>query len=129
MSEEAQLRIGELARRTGVATELLRAWERRYRLLSPTLTDGGYRLYSTGDVRRILRCPADTLTETVRRLVPEALVLAIADRALLPGVAATVESLAGATTVWLGGAGAVALAGVRLLEGSAVEAASGVAAA
>ena len=35
MGEAAQLRIGELARRTGVATELLRAWERRYGLLTP----------------------------------------------------------------------------------------------
>ena len=38
MNEAAQLRIGELARRTGVATELLRAWERRYGLLAPVRT-------------------------------------------------------------------------------------------
>ncbi len=50
-----QLRIGELARRTGVATELLRAWERRYGLLSPTRTDSGYRLYSAHDVERVRR--------------------------------------------------------------------------
>ncbi|MGZ8783826.1 MAG: MerR family transcriptional regulator [Gaiellaceae bacterium] len=55
MSDSAQLRIGELARRTGVATELLRAWERRYGLLSPTRTGGGYRLYSAGDVGRVGR--------------------------------------------------------------------------
>ena len=35
MEGSAQLRIGELARRTGIATELLRAWERRYGLLTP----------------------------------------------------------------------------------------------
>jgi DNA-binding transcriptional MerR regulator len=51
----AQLRIGELARRTGVAPELLRAWERRYGLLAPTRTAAGYRLYSEADVRRIGR--------------------------------------------------------------------------
>ena len=44
------LRIGELSRRVGVSTELLRAWERRYNLLSPTRTAGGFRLY--GDRRR-----------------------------------------------------------------------------
>ena len=55
MPETAQLRIGELARRTGVATELLRAWERRYGLLAPTRTASGYRLYSTEDVARVGR--------------------------------------------------------------------------
>ena len=55
MNESAQLRIGELARRTGVATELLRAWERRYGLLTPTRTAAGYRLYSDDDVRRVSR--------------------------------------------------------------------------
>jgi DNA-binding transcriptional MerR regulator len=55
MHEAAQLRIGELARRTGVATELLRAWERRYGLLTPTRTASGYRLYSSDDVDRIGR--------------------------------------------------------------------------
>ena len=55
VSAEAHLRIGELARRTGVATELLRAWERRYGLLSPLRTASGYRLYSASDVHRVLR--------------------------------------------------------------------------
>jgi DNA-binding transcriptional MerR regulator len=47
------LRIGELSRRTGVSPELLRAWERRYDLLDPTRSDGGFRLYSTRDESRI----------------------------------------------------------------------------
>jgi DNA-binding transcriptional MerR regulator len=55
VSDTPQLRIGELARRTGVATDLLRAWERRYGLLSPTRTEGGYRLYSVADVQRVRR--------------------------------------------------------------------------
>ena len=50
---EAQLRIGELARRSGVSAELLRAWERRYGLFSPTRTDSGYRLYSAQDEARV----------------------------------------------------------------------------
>jgi DNA-binding transcriptional MerR regulator len=51
--DTGQLRIGELSRRTGVSNELLRAWERRYGLLRPTRSDGGYRLYSMQDERRV----------------------------------------------------------------------------
>jgi DNA-binding transcriptional MerR regulator len=50
---EQHLRIGELARRTGVSTDLLRAWERRYGLLRPVRTDGGFRLYGDDDVQRV----------------------------------------------------------------------------
>jgi methanogenic corrinoid protein MtbC1 len=53
MSTGAQLRIGELSRRTGVAPELLRAWERRYGLLRPERSEGGFRLYSGADERRV----------------------------------------------------------------------------
>lgn len=49
------LRIGELARRAGVSPELLRAWERRYGLLRPARSPGGFRLYSDDDERRIRR--------------------------------------------------------------------------
>ena len=47
------LRIGELSRRTGVSVELLRAWERRYGLLHPERTSGGFRLYGADDVARV----------------------------------------------------------------------------
>lgn len=47
------LRIGELSRRSGVSPELLRAWERRYRLLQPTRSAGGLRLYSPDDLARV----------------------------------------------------------------------------
>jgi DNA-binding transcriptional MerR regulator len=47
------LRIGELSRRTGVAPELLRAWERRYGLLRPARSAGGFRLYSEADEQRV----------------------------------------------------------------------------
>jgi DNA-binding transcriptional MerR regulator len=50
-----QIRIGELSRRVGVSAELLRAWERRYGLLSPSRTEGGLRLYGEEDERRVLR--------------------------------------------------------------------------
>lgn len=52
---DGQLRIGELSRRVGVSAELLRAWERRYGLLSPARTAGGFRLYDATDERRIRR--------------------------------------------------------------------------
>jgi DNA-binding transcriptional MerR regulator len=47
------VRIGELSRRVGVSTELLRAWERRYQLLKPARSPKGYRLYSTKDEHRV----------------------------------------------------------------------------
>ncbi len=47
------VRIGELSRRSGVSNELLRAWERRYGLLHPTRSEGGYRLYSAEDEQRV----------------------------------------------------------------------------
>lgn len=49
------LRIGELSRRSGVAPELLRAWERRYGLLQPDRSNGGLRLYSLDDLERVRR--------------------------------------------------------------------------
>jgi MerR family transcriptional regulator, light-induced transcriptional regulator len=49
------LRIGQLAKRTGVSPELLRAWEQRYGLLQPTRTPGGFRLYSAADETRVQR--------------------------------------------------------------------------
>jgi DNA-binding transcriptional MerR regulator len=52
------LRIGELSRRVGVSTHLLRAWETRYRLLEPIRTSGGFRLYSEADERRVRRMQA-----------------------------------------------------------------------
>ena len=52
---DGHLRIGELSRRVGVSAELLRAWERRYGLLSPTRTSGGFRLYGDDDERRVRR--------------------------------------------------------------------------
>jgi MerR family transcriptional regulator, light-induced transcriptional regulator len=49
------LRIGEFARRVGVSPELLRAWERRYGLLQPIRTEGGFRLYTDEDAERVER--------------------------------------------------------------------------
>ena len=71
------LRIGELSRRTGVAPELLRAWERRYGLLHPARSDGGFRLYSDADELRV---------ELMRQYLREGLAAAEAARLALEGV-------------------------------------------
>lgn len=52
-SERGYLRIGELSSRVGVSPELLRAWERRYSLLRPSRSSGGFRLYSDADQKRV----------------------------------------------------------------------------
>lgn len=54
-SARAQLRIGELSRRVGVSSVLLRAWERRYALMKPARSAGGFRLYPDADAARIRR--------------------------------------------------------------------------
>ena len=53
--DQGALRIGEFARRTGVSPELLRAWERRYGLLEPIRSEGGFRLYAAEDGERVAR--------------------------------------------------------------------------
>lgn len=45
--------IGELSRRTGVSVDVIRVWERRYGLLTPTRSEGNFRLYSAQDVVRL----------------------------------------------------------------------------
>jgi MerR family transcriptional regulator, light-induced transcriptional regulator len=44
--------VGELSRRTGVSSDLLRKWERRYGVLKPRRTIGNQRLYSRIDEAR-----------------------------------------------------------------------------
>src|SRR5580765_3776233 len=55
MNQEMTLRIGALSRRVGVSPELLRAWERRYGLLKPVRSSGGFRLYTVEDAARVAR--------------------------------------------------------------------------
>jgi len=50
---DALFRIGELSRRTGVSIDVIRAWERRYGLLSPTRSESNFRMYSQDDVARL----------------------------------------------------------------------------
>jgi MerR family transcriptional regulator, light-induced transcriptional regulator len=76
--DNAQLRIGELSRRVGVSPELLRAWERRYGLLRPERTSGGFRLYSEDDVTRVAR---------MRELLAQGLAASEAARVAVAGAA------------------------------------------
>jgi DNA-binding transcriptional MerR regulator len=48
-SPRGLVQIGDLARRVGVRVDTLRAWERRYGLLNPHRSTGGFRLYSSDD--------------------------------------------------------------------------------
>lgn len=45
--------IRVVARRTGLTTAVLRAWEKRYAVVVPHRTEGGQRLYSDDDVERL----------------------------------------------------------------------------
>ena len=50
---EAYLQIGEVAERTGVTQRTLRFYEEKGLLKPPTRMDGGFRLYSEQDVKRV----------------------------------------------------------------------------
>jgi DNA-binding transcriptional MerR regulator len=49
----SRLRIGALSKQTGVSQDVLRVWERRYALLRPERTAGGFRVYSEEDAARV----------------------------------------------------------------------------
>jgi DNA-binding transcriptional MerR regulator len=68
-TDDTSFAIGDLARRSGVPVSTIRAWERRYGLLSPARSPGGHRRFSEDDLRRI---------DAVRQLVSEGVSLAAA---------------------------------------------------
>ncbi len=45
--------IRVVSRRTGLKPDTVRAWERRYAAVTPSRSDGGHRLYSDSDIRRL----------------------------------------------------------------------------
>ena len=45
--------ISEAANRAGVTADVLRAWERRYQIVEPRRTSGGYRQYDEAAIRRV----------------------------------------------------------------------------
>jgi len=70
--------IRETSIRSGVSVPLLRAWERRYHVVSPERTPAGYRLYDDGAVARL---------RTMRRLVEAGWTPSNAAGAILSGKA------------------------------------------
>ncbi len=52
MATRELYKMGTLARITGLAPVLLRAWERRYGLLAPERTEGGHRMYTVAACSR-----------------------------------------------------------------------------
>ena len=70
--------IKQAAARTGVAVPTLRAWERRYGVVTPTRTASGYRLYDDAAVARL---------SSMRRLVDAGWTASNAARAVIDGTA------------------------------------------
>jgi MerR family transcriptional regulator, light-induced transcriptional regulator len=104
------LRIGELAKRTGVSPELLRAWEQRYGLLQPTRTPGGFRLYSAADEARVQR---------MQTLVSGGLAAAQAARLVLSGGEPAPRTVSGSATILEDAAGNLTASLDRLDEQAA----------
>lgn len=78
---ERLYRIHVVAQRVGLSESLIRAWERRYRIVEPRRTPSGYRAYSERDLELLRR---------VKQLTDEG--MAIGDvRALLPGLRREVD--------------------------------------
>lgn len=96
---QRRYRIQSVSRMTGIATPLLRAWERRHHLVVPERGTSGYREYTDEDVELLQR--ARRLLERgytigeVARLGRSAILAAREEEALLPGrVAGSDDDLA-----------------------------------
>lgn len=76
-TNETCYKIGAVARITGIGTETLRAWERRYNAVVPMRGDSGDRKYSRKDVAKLLllkTCVDSGISiSTVARLEPDEL--------------------------------------------------------
>lgn len=75
-AERTMYTIRQAAARSGVSVPLLRAWERRYRIVDPARTASGYRLYDDDALERI---------RTMRRLVDAGWTPSTAAGAILSG--------------------------------------------
>jgi MerR family transcriptional regulator, light-induced transcriptional regulator len=91
--------IKQAAARTGVPVPLLRAWESRYRIVSPRRTQAGYRLYDDDAIDRL---------RSMRSLVDGGWSPSAAARAILAGEAPTAEAPEAAAVARAGDAGAAA---------------------
>lgn len=82
-------RIKSVAALTGITAATLRAWERRYDLVSPRRTESGYRVYSEDDIEMLVQ--VKTLVEKGYR-VGEAIELVRRDAPVLPPGELSAES-------------------------------------
>jgi DNA-binding transcriptional MerR regulator len=53
LSTMPKYRIGVVSRLTGLSTDVVRVWERRYQAIKPPRSEGGSRLYSDAEVARL----------------------------------------------------------------------------
>jgi len=51
--EDDQFQISTVSRLTGISVHTIRAWEKRYNVVTPTRTESDRRLYSREDIRRL----------------------------------------------------------------------------
>lgn len=51
--DSAQYLISTVSKRSGVKSDLVRAWERRYQAVIPSRTEGGHRVYTDLDIARL----------------------------------------------------------------------------
>jgi MerR family transcriptional regulator, light-induced transcriptional regulator len=82
-----RVRIGELSDRVGESPTLLRAWERRYGLLHPLRSAGGFRLYGAEDERRVRAMQALLAAGVSARQAAEAVLSSPAGDAPAPSAA------------------------------------------
>ncbi|MFZ2449331.1 MAG: MerR family transcriptional regulator [Methylovulum miyakonense] len=52
--DSAQYLISTVSKRSGVKSDLVRAWERRYQAVTPIRTAGGHRVYTAQDIARLM---------------------------------------------------------------------------
>jgi DNA-binding transcriptional MerR regulator/methylmalonyl-CoA mutase cobalamin-binding subunit len=90
--------IGVVTRRTGLSPDVLRVWERRYGVVTPTRSSGGQRLYSAADVEklRLLRRLVDGghRIASIARLDADALTALSREIEVAPPAASDVSSSA-----------------------------------
>lgn len=53
LDDTSRYLISTVSKRSGVKSDLIRAWERRYQAVIPTRTEGGHRVYSDTDIVRL----------------------------------------------------------------------------
>lgn len=84
---EGAYRSGVAARLAGVPVDTLRIWERRYSVVGPRTSEGGQRLYSNADIRRL------TMIKQLVDMGHAIGTVAVLDTNVLSGMRATTRSL------------------------------------